>query len=120
MFCCSLQSQLDGGIEMATMGKYCKAYPVNRFREFTGWSENLQNLRKEKKQADGQEVEAARELKENDHFYLQENLVVTDGVFLDENIIFDKVSPEWEEFCKNTLKFEVPNFNLQAAGKAEN
>jgi hypothetical protein len=47
-------------------------------------------------------------------------LIVTDGVFLDENIIFDKISPEWEDFCKSTLNFEVPDFSLPAASKAEN
>ena len=105
---------------MATMGKYCKAYPVSRFREFDGWNENLQNLRKEQRQVDGNEVEAVRELKENDHFYLQENLVVTDGIFLDENVIFDAVTPAWEDFCKNNLKFEVPDFEVAAASSAEN
>lgn len=93
---------------MATMGKYCKAYPITRFREYPGWSEKTENVRKEKKVIDGQEVEVARQLTEKDHLYLQENYVVTDGIFIDEHIIFDNVTPEWIEFCKNTLKFEVP------------
>lgn len=94
---------------MKKMGRYCKAYPVSSFREFNEWTENLQNLRNEKREAEGKEVEAARELKENDFFYLQENYVVTDGIFLDQNIIFDAVSPEWISFCKETLKFELPD-----------
>jgi hypothetical protein len=78
---------------MAKMGKYCKAYPVNRFREFSGWTENTQN---------------SKESTDKDYLYLQENFVVTDGIFLDENVIFDNVTPEWMDFCKNSLKFEVP------------
>ena len=105
---------------MATMGKYCKAYPVEHFRGFSGWSENLQNLRKEKKQIDGKEVETTRAPRENEFFYLQENLIVTDGVFLDENIIYDKVTPEWEKFCENILKFEVPDYSSRAASQTEN
>jgi hypothetical protein len=93
---------------MAKMGRYCKAYPVERFREFSGWTENLQNLRKEEGQVDGKGVEIPRTLGENDYFYLQENYTVTDGIFLDENVIFDNVTPEWIAFCKDTLKFEVP------------
>lgn len=92
---------------MAEMGKYCKAYPVARLRQFSGWQENLLNLRKEKKEVDGKQVEVSRELTDDDHLYLQENLVVTDGIFLDENIIFDKVSEEWEQYCREVLKFEV-------------
>jgi len=30
---------------------------------------------------------------------MQENYVVTDGIFKDENIIFDNVTPEWKDFC---------------------
>jgi hypothetical protein len=93
---------------MAKMGKYCKAYPIDRFREFAGWTENAENLRKEKQQIDGQEVNAPRTLTDTDFLYLQENYTVTDGIFLDENIIFDNVTPEWIDFCKNTLKFEIP------------
>jgi hypothetical protein len=105
---------------MAKMGSYCKAYPVEMFRAFSGWEENHQNLRKEKKEIDGKEVEERRELSENDHFYLQENLVVTDGIFMDENIIFDNITPEWEAYCKDDLKFQVPDYETaKAAGATE-
>jgi hypothetical protein len=93
---------------MANMGKYCKAYPINRFREFSGWTENVQNLRKDKQQVDGQEILAPRELTDKDHFYLQENYTVTDGIFIDENIVFSDVTPEWVEFCTDSLNFEIP------------
>jgi hypothetical protein len=100
---------------MTKMGRYCKAFPVTRFREFSDWSENLQNLRKEKRVIDGREVEAPRELHDDDFFYLQENFIVTDGVFIDENIIFDQLTSEWIDFCKNTLAFEVPAYEERSA-----
>jgi hypothetical protein len=93
---------------MAKMGKYCKAYPIQRFRECDGWREDTDNLRKEKQRVDGAEVMVGRQLTENDFLYLQENFHVTDGIFIDENIVFAEVTPEWIEFCKNTLQFEVP------------
>ncbi len=93
---------------MAKMGKYCKAYPINRFRAFGAWTENTQNTRKEKRQVNGNETEVPREFTDNDHLYLQENFVVTDGIFLDENVIFDATTPDWIDFCKNSLEFEVP------------
>jgi hypothetical protein len=61
-----------------------------------------------KKIVDGKEVEVERQLTDKDHLYLQENYVVTDGIFIDEDIIFDDVTPEWKDFCKNALKFAVP------------
>ncbi|MFL6198502.1 MAG: hypothetical protein ACJ76J_04970 [Thermoanaerobaculia bacterium] len=93
---------------MAEMGKYCKAYLAKQFREYPGWTENKANVRKEKKEVDGKEVEVERELNDDSILYLQENYVVTDGIFKDENIIFDNVTDEWKEFCHGTLGFEIP------------
>jgi hypothetical protein len=115
---------------MAEMGRYCKAYPVVRLREFPGWKENAQGLKKEKPQAGMKKkkkpqngapeeqppVETQRVLTDDDYLYLQENFVVTDGIFIDENIVFDDVTPEWLEFCKETLKFEIPVYETARTG----
>jgi hypothetical protein len=92
---------------MPTMGRYCKAYPISRLQNFSEFSMNTENLRTETRQIDGKFVDVRRGLAENDFLYLQENYVVTDGIFLDENIIFEDVTPEWIEFCKNDLKFAI-------------
>ncbi len=100
---------------MASMGKYCKAYPILQLRGFSSWSEQAPNARKEKqKGADGKEVGVTRTLTDSDFLYLQENYVVTDGIFKDENIIFDKVTPEWITYCQEVLKFEIPSFAADA------
>jgi hypothetical protein len=93
---------------MRKMGSYCIAYPLQRLREFPKWTENSENARQENRQVDGKEVTVARELTDDDFLYLQENFVVTDGIFIDENIIFDDVTPEWISFCQNTLGAEMP------------
>lgn len=93
---------------MSTMGKYCKAYPIQQFRQFEQWTEKAENARKETKVIDSKDIEVAREFTNDDFLYLQENYVVTDGIFMDENIIFDDVTPEWKAFCDITLKFEIP------------
>ena len=93
---------------MATMGKYCKAYLIKNLRQFEKWTENLENTKKEKQEIDGNEVEVKRVLTDDDVLYLQENYVVTDGIYKDENIIFDNVTPEWKEFCQEALEFEIP------------
>lgn len=121
---------------MAKMGRYCKAYPVRLFREFRGWKENIQNLRKEKPQGalpseapagelskklsdgDAMQVDTPRALIDDDHLYLQENFIVTDGIFVDENIVFDEVTPEWLDYCNNTLKFEVPSYKTAQANSS--
>ena len=92
---------------MAEMGKYCKAYLAKDLRQYPNWKENLQNLRPETDD-DGEEKEPRTELGDDDILYLQENYVVTDGIFKDEHIIFDDVTDEWKAFCTESLEFEIP------------
>jgi hypothetical protein len=101
------------------MGRHCKAYHAGRFREYNDWTENRQNVRKRKEVVDNNEIEVDRDLNDNDVLYLQENYVVTDGIFIDQNIIFDKVTPEWIEFCTNTLDFHLPDYVTEEAETEE-
>ena len=96
---------------MATLGKYCRAYPLSRLREFPGWSEKAENARKVMKHANGEMVEVTRELTGADYVYLHTDFTVTDGIFIDENIIFRNVTPEWIEFCRNVLGFDSHDDN---------
>jgi hypothetical protein len=100
---------------MATMGRYCKAYPIRRLREFSQWAECSENTRRETNEVDGKEVEVNRELTDEDFLYLQENYVVTDGIFIDENVIFDHVTPKWKDFCDRVLGFEIPIYQTVEA-----
>jgi len=93
---------------MPTMGKYCKAYPIGRLREFAGWTENAGNTRQETRSAEGKPLETPRVLTADDFLYIQENYVVTDGIFKDENIIFATVTPEWITYCQQVLDFQIP------------
>jgi hypothetical protein len=86
---------------MPKLGKYCKAYPVERLREFNG----LCNLSQDKNGDPNSEGVDA------DFLYIQEDYVVTASIFIDEKVVFDNVTPEWIEFCKNRLNFEVPSYS---------
>jgi hypothetical protein len=88
---------------MAIIGKYCKSYELSRLRQFSGWKEMAENARKIRKEINGETVEVPRELKDDDYVYLHGDFTVTDGIFIDENIIFNDVTPEWIEFCRNVL-----------------
>ena len=90
---------------MSIIGKYCRAYPLGRLRQFPGWQEKAENARKIRIEIDGETVEKPRELTDANHVYVQRNFTVTDGIFIDENVIFDDVTPAWIEFCRNVLEF---------------
>ncbi|WNZ26346.1 hypothetical protein HJG54_28360 [Leptolyngbya sp. NK1-12] len=86
---------------MATMGKYCKAYLVKQLRQFEQWSEDTSAIQ-------ASDNTAKNSFDDDDVLYLQENYVVTNGIFQDEQIVFDQVTPEWKQFCQIVLQFEVP------------
>ena len=91
---------------MTILGKYCKGFPLRQLRQFPGWYEEAQNARLVTAEVAGEVVETPRKLADGDYVYVQRNLTVTDGIFIDQNIIFSNVTPEWIEFCRNVLKFE--------------
>lgn len=76
---------------MPEMGRYLKAYPVERFREFPQWTL------------------LAREPADRPYLYLQENYTVTSNIFLNEDLVFDSVTDDWMDFCKQKLGFVVPS-----------
>lgn len=105
---------------MAEMGSYCKAYLAKQFRAFDGWKEDVSDLRKETQEVDGKEVEVQREaIDDDDILYLQESYVVTDGIFKDENVVFDDVTDAWKAFCHDTLEFEIPEYEPLPTPQAE-
>jgi len=89
---------------MSVLGKYCRAYPLSQLRQFPGWAEKADEARKIRKEINGEIVEEARTLTDEDYVYLHVDYTVTDGIFVDENVIFSDVTPEWIEFCQNVLK----------------
>ena len=42
----------------------------------------------------------------NEHLHF--HCIVTDGLFIDQNIVFDDVTDEWKAFCQKVLEFEIP------------
>jgi len=92
---------------MTTLGKHCRAYLLARLRSFPEWSERPENARMIRDEVDGEVVRVLKVLTDADYVYLQGNFTVTDGIFIDENIIFDEVTPEWIAFCRDVLGYSA-------------
>jgi ankyrin repeat protein len=83
--------------------EYCKAYPLSELRKFLGWKE---------KQNDEQPSG------EDDYVFVHQDLTVTRSMWHNEDIVFNQLTPEWEEFCVNVLNFKVPDdLDLIVSGK---
>lgn len=95
---------------MGKMGLYCKAYPIERFQEFSKWQEQAKAIPPLINPESGQETAQAEENILHGRFlFLQENFTVTQSIFLDEQIIFDQVTDDWKDYYRNVLEFEVPS-----------
>jgi hypothetical protein len=94
---------------MAKIGKYCKSYKLSRLRQFPNWTERAENARRVIKEVNGETVEIARELTDEDYLYLHGDFTVTDGIFIDENVIFSEVTAEWIAFCTGLLGHHPTN-----------
>ncbi len=93
---------------MAEMGRYCKAYLASDLKKYDNWKPELGNLRQPEPDRPDEEVEQRTELADDDILYIQEDLIVTDGIFRDENIVFQDDSDGWKTFCEKTLDFAIP------------
>ncbi len=74
--------------------KYCKAYYVKDLRQFRDWTEKRE--------------EDETELTDEDVVYLWDDFTVVRSPILTKGLVFDNVTPEWQEFCQTTLHFEIP------------
>jgi hypothetical protein len=88
---------------MEQFSLYCKAYMVADLRRFPAWRENSGSLLPA-----GPDETGPRNLTDEDFLFLHEDFVVTDGVFRDEHIVFDAVTEDWIRFCKEELRFAIP------------
>jgi len=108
------EDRVEGDKPARPQRKYCKAYHMSDFRQFAGWTEGRINW---KKNAD----EAERQLGDDDVVFLHEDYTVTLSIWPNENVIFNSVTPEWQDFCNNVLGFKVPDdLDLIVAASATN
>jgi hypothetical protein len=91
---------------MTQVGRYCKALPAASFCEFEGWPPD-DGSRRDQASPEQTELDA--------YWFLHDTYVVTRGIVPDEDIVFDRVSPEWIRFCHDRLGFAIPADLLEPA-----
>ena len=74
--------------------KYCKAYYLKDLRQFGAWTEKHE--------------ESDEALTDESVVYLWDDFIVVRSPVLPGGVIFDSITPEWQDFCHTTLGFEIP------------
>ena len=85
--------------------EYCKAYHLRDLRQFPAWEEKSEAA----KPSGNGASQAAAPLSDDSIVYVHHNYVVTKSIWCKEDIVFDRVSPEWKQFCESVLRFRVPD-----------
>jgi len=83
-------SAKDGAAETSDR-KYCTAYHLSELRRFPAWSSDVEGLG------------------DDDVVFLHQDYTVTKSIWTGEDVVFDKVTGEWKDFCNNELRFAVPD-----------
>ena len=89
----------------STERKYCSAFHLKELRRYPAWTEN------ENTGAD------AKQLKGDDVVFLHGDFTVTRSIWANEDVVFDKVTDEWKNFCSSELRFAVPD-DLDLIGRS--
>jgi hypothetical protein len=74
--------------------KYCKSYTLAELRRFPGWSAGVQP--------------EEQEMPDDKYVFLTDVFTVLLSPIDKENILFGEDSPEWRQFCTETLEFKIP------------
>lgn len=80
-----------GGNAEQSDRKYCTAYHLGDLRRYPSWTSELQDL------------------SDDDVVFLHQDFTVTKSIWAGEDVVFDKVTDEWKNFCSNELRFAVPD-----------
>lgn len=88
----------NGGAPETSDRKYCTAYHLGDLRRYSAWSSDAQDL------------------SDDDVVFLHQDYTVTKSIWTGEDVVFDRVTDDWKEFCKNELRFAVPD-NLDLIAK---
>jgi len=107
------EQAVNGASGDSTSRDYARAYLLGELRKFSDWREEKINW-KETNLAN--ENGNSRELSDDDVVFLQQDFTVTELIWPGENVIFNRITPEWIDFCSQELQFKVPDdFDLIAS-----
>ncbi len=94
-------------VDLRETRPYCRAYHLADLRRCASWSE-APAAASEPRGSAGDGSGEAPGLADGDVAYLHQDFTVTASMWHGEGVIFDRVTPEWREFCERELRFAVP------------
>lgn len=94
------EAERQGADAKPPLRKYSSAFYLKDLRRYPAWAENEIN---------GTDSDAKQQLNDDDVVFLHEDYSVTRSIWANEDVIFDKVTDQWKDFCNSELPFAVPD-----------
>ena len=96
--------------------KYCKAYHLGDLRAYPPWTESRLNWKDKKpdgstsngKSSDN-DGSAEEGFADDKVVFIHQDFTVTESMWHNENVLFNRIDAAWKEFCANSLRFKVPD-----------
>jgi len=88
--------------------KYCKAYRLGLLRRYSGWSESPIDRTTKKRSENGDRTGNDGQFTDDTIVFIHQDFTVTEFIWHNENVIFDRLDSGWHDFCTKDLKFSIP------------
>lgn len=91
------EAELKGADANSPERKYCSAVYLKDLRRYPAWAEN------------GTDSNGKQPLHDDNVVFLHGDYSVTRSIWANEDVVFDKVTDQWKDFCNSELQFAVPD-----------
>lgn len=102
------EADVKGGEAGSPDRNYCRAYHLGELRRYSAWTENKVNAGNGTKQS-GDQISEPEVLADEEVVFVHQDYTVTKSIWSGENVIFDKVTEQWKDFCDTELQFAPPD-----------
>lgn len=103
------EAQSNGGGAGQPEREYFASYQLGELRRYPAWAENKLGVREASPVAAGGQAPDGGGLSDDDVVFLHQDYVVTKSIWHDEDVIFNEVTEQWKDYCRNELQFAVPD-----------
>lgn len=91
---------------------YARAFRLGDLRRFEMWKENplhpIGTASSQPDEAAATDDTTTEGLTDDEIVYLHQDFTVTKSMWHGEDVIFDEVTPTWQVYCEEALKFTIP------------
>jgi ankyrin repeat protein len=96
------EAQAENGGAAQPERKYAAAYHLEELRRYPGWPAAVESGA----ESNGGQPEGAAD---GDVVFIHQDYKVMKSIWPDENVLFADVTEQWKDYCRNELKFSVPD-----------